>query len=109
LNAIKRHWRAGKKPFDFILGNLSPIYPTALINSPLKIACLVDAYFANEPKFQPGMARLRPWINSLAKTQPTDQLLMHFAEFLNGEDTVDREALRADASPLVKQAVSALR
>jgi hypothetical protein len=55
------------------------------------------------------MARLRPWINSLAKTQPTDQLLMHFAEFLNGEDTVDREALRADASPLVKQAVSALR
>ncbi len=109
LNAIKRHWKAGKKPFDFILGNLSPIYPGALIVSPLKVACLVDAYFANEPKFQPGMARLRPWISSLAKAQPTDQLLVHFAEFLNGEDTVDREALRADASPLVKQAVNALR
>ena len=108
LNAIKRYWKGGKKPFDFILGNLSPIYPKELIETPLKFACLIDVYFAHQQKFQPRIAKLRPWVYQLAKTNPDNNLLRRFACVLDGEDA-DREALKTHCAELVRKGVDGLR
>ena len=113
VNAIKRYWKCSKKPFDFILGNLSPIYPKDLIETPLKFACLINTFFAHEMKFQPGLAKLRPWVYQLAKNNPDNDLLRRFAlvilcDPVLSEGDPGREALKTECAELVREAVDRL-
>ena len=65
-------------------------------------------YFAHQQKFQPRIAKLRPWVYQLAKTNPDNNLLRRFACVLDGEDA-DREALKTHCAELVRKGVDGLR
>jgi hypothetical protein len=65
-------------------------------------------------KFQPGLAKLRPWVYQLAKNNPDNDLLRRFAlvilcDPVLSEGDPGREALKTECAELVREAVDRLR
>jgi methylase of polypeptide subunit release factors len=51
LNVMRRYWKLSQKPVDFILGNLSPIYPATILSYPLNYYAVLDTMVNNRKTF----------------------------------------------------------
>lgn len=107
MNCIKRYWKSGKKPVDFILGNMSPIYPQVLVTGSLRYVAVIDAYLANTPKFQPGIEQLMTWVRRMIRQHPRKKYLYRFLAVIKGVG--EREALQVFCTKKLKIAIAALR
>lgn len=109
LNVIKRYWRTSSKEFDFILGNLSPIYPAALLSSPLNFLTIIDCWFASPKLFASGHTKFVEFIAGCCKLHPGVQELSQFHQILMGNPSMDSVQLRSKISTILKEQVALLR